>query len=170
MPRIPRQLAFDLVQYVKRVDVSANHWHDSATSALEFYRQMDSKRLKKKNPEYECHLHLHSNDVDSIVKVLFSDGSVWETSTKDYKCADIRGEVYMKAEAIEEAVERSEADDVSGGYGEEDFGETGRIIKHHLALEGGLMDEDDVDDKKSKAKKPVAAPPADKGKAKAKAK
>ena len=162
MPRISRQLANELIMYIKRIEVSVNVRHDTAVSALEFFRQMDSKRLKKKNPEYQCDLALHGKDIDSMVKVQFSDGSVWETSTKEYKCAELRGEMYLRAEEIEEAIERSEADDVSGGYGEEDFGETGRIIKHHLPLEGsleGAEDDDDGEDKKKAAqKKPPPAP------------
>lgn len=160
MPRIPRLTAFNLVQYIKKIEVSANIWHDSATSALEFHRQMQSKRLKKLNPEYECSLDLHSRDVDSTVKVFYSDGSLWESSTSDLKCSDIRGEVYIRAEGIEEQNERSEADDVSGCYGEEDFGETGRVIKHVLPLQDSIdsKDEDDIkgDKKKAAAKKPAA--------------
>jgi hypothetical protein len=154
MPRIPRQIAFNLIQYVKKVEVSANIWHDSATSALEFHRQMTSKRLKKINPEYDCNLILHSREEDSIIKVSFSDGTVWETSTAEYKCSDLRGEVYMRAEGIEEDIERSEADDVSGGYGEEDYGETGRVIKHVKPLEDSIRSgDDDKDDKKGGAAK-----------------
>ena len=85
MPRIPRALATNLIQYVTRVEVSANIWHPSATSALEFHRQMNSKRLSKINPEYSCHISLHTEEKDSEVRIKFSDGSVWETSTSDYK-------------------------------------------------------------------------------------
>lgn len=159
MPRISRQMAFDLISFVKRIDVSLNVHHPTATSALEFFRQMDSKRLKKKNPEYQCAVSLHGDDVDSKVKVQFSDGSTWETSTKDYQCSELRGEMYLKAQEIEEAMERAEADDVSGGYGEEDFGEKGRVIKHHLPLEGSIegMDDDDVEEKQTKKATPAPA-------------
>lgn len=115
---------------------------------------MLSKRLRKKNPEYDCKLHLHADDVDSTVKVSFSNGSVWETSTKDLKCEDLRGEMFIRAEEIDDEMERAEADDVSGPYDPNDVDEDdvpGRIFKHvhSFAADG---DKDDDDDKKQQTK------------------
>lgn len=76
--------------------------------------------------------------------------------------------MYLRAESIEEEIERSEADDVSGGYGEEDYGETGRVIKHVHPLEdainSGLDDDDDKKKTSEAAAKKTAAPAAAKKK------
>ena len=53
MTRVPRVLAMELIQFVKKIEVKANFWDPKAKSAFEFARQMSSPKLKKKNPTYE---------------------------------------------------------------------------------------------------------------------
>ena len=67
MSRISKHAASKLILYVKQLDVKARFWDTQALSAFEFYRQMDSPKLKKLNPQYKCKFEMLKEDS----KVIF---------------------------------------------------------------------------------------------------
>ena len=103
--RVPKQVAMELIAFVKRVELRASFYDPKATSAFEFARQMSSPHLQKKNPNYEC-LMVRQIDEDfpASLKAEFSDGSVFETETSGHTAADLRSLFFEKAEDAENAL------------------------------------------------------------------
>jgi len=105
--RVPRAVAKELVQFIKRVEVRANFWDPTAKSAFEFGRQMSSPKLAKLNPQFACSMSVHSTDAAPEVLAEFMDGSKLKLSTSGKTCADLRAALFEKAEDAEEVVERA---------------------------------------------------------------
>ena len=119
MARIPRQVAQELIKYVKRLDVKFNYWDEGSRSANEFARQMDSPKLRKINPTFEFSLDLHDKKDPAVVIAEFLDGSKWQQQTAGFKASDLRSEFYSKAAEAEDSIERS------GGSSSSDTGDDG---------------------------------------------
>jgi hypothetical protein len=108
--RIPKQVALELIAFVKRVEVRANFFDPKGKSAFEFARQMSSPLLQKKNPNYECvMLKQPQEDFTATLKAEFSDGSIFETETSPYTAADLRSLFYEKAEEAEDSIANKSA-------------------------------------------------------------
>lgn len=102
MPRVPRFIAQDLIQYAKSISVKANFFDPNARSAFEFARQMSSPKLKKINPGFECQLEITEDEVVPSLKAEFLDGSKWAISTADFSADRLRFEFYQKAAEAED--------------------------------------------------------------------
>lgn len=105
MPRVPRLIAQDLIQYAKSINVKANFFDPQSRSAFEFARQMSSPKLKKINPSFECQLELTEDSVTPALKAEFLDGSKWAVDTTAYTADKLRYEFYMKAAEAEDNVD-----------------------------------------------------------------
>lgn len=103
--RIPKTLAFELIGFVKKLQVNANFWDKGAISAFEFAKQMSSPNLAKKNPSYEC-IMVREPDPEYIpkMKVEYVDGSILEMETNQHTAAGLRALFYEKAEDAEEVM------------------------------------------------------------------
>jgi hypothetical protein len=114
--RVPRQLAMDLIAYVKRLEIKAHFWDPEAKSAFEFARQMSSKHLVKKNATYECvMLRQESPEFVPKLKAEFIDGSVLEMETRKQTAADLRALFFEKAEEAEEVISAKNPGGGTGG-------------------------------------------------------
>ena len=102
MPRVPKTIAKELIQFVKKVEVRANFWDPIGKSAYEFGRQMSSSKLAKSNTAYECNMIVLPNDSTAAPSVTaeFLDGSKWQVDTGDYTCNDLRSLFYEHAEKV----------------------------------------------------------------------
>jgi len=105
--RVPRTIAKELIQFVKRVEVRANFWDASSSSkaAFEFGRQMSSPKLLKLNALYSCDMVTHSTKDAPVVEAEFLDGSKIVLDVAGKTCADLRSALYEKASEAEENME-----------------------------------------------------------------
>ncbi len=117
--RVPKLVARELIQFIKKIDIKANYWDKNATSAFEFTRQMNSPVLRKLNTKYECNMHIIDEETKTPATMLveFVNGSKWETNTSNFKADDLRYELFMRAEEVEEQIEAA-----SGGKEDDDKG------------------------------------------------
>jgi len=115
--RVSKLVARELIQFVKKIDIKANYWDPTATSAFEFTSQMNSPVLRKLNSKYECTMHVidEDNKVPASILVEFVNGTKWETNTSSYKADDLRYELFTRAEEVEEQLEAA-----SGGKDDDD--------------------------------------------------
>ena len=114
MVRVPKHIAAELIQYVKKVEFVANFWDPNSKSAFEFARQMSSPKLKKINPSLEVSLSKVNTDTAPSLAVEFIDGSKWSTLTTGLHATDLRGELYERAADAEDKV----GDTKDGGGGD----------------------------------------------------
>jgi len=85
MSRISKHAASKLISYIKKLDVKARFWDADALSAFEFYRQMDSPKLKKLNPQYKCNFEMLKEDSKVFLK---NDFLIMAMHLHDqYKCS-----------------------------------------------------------------------------------
>jgi len=107
MPRVPKTIAHELIQFVKKVEVKANFWDPVGKSAYEFGRQMSSRKLAVHNKSFECNMVNLPNGSTAAPSITaeFADGSKWEVESGKYSCNDLRGMFYVHAEKVEEALE-----------------------------------------------------------------
>jgi hypothetical protein len=105
MPRIPKQVALQLIPFIKRIEIRANYWDPNAVSAFEFARQMMSDRLKKANPTLHVELIRHETKEAPKLHIEFSNGTVWDTDTFPVHAIDLRNEMYIRAEDVEDSLE-----------------------------------------------------------------
>ena len=108
--RIQKHVAMDLILYCKNLHVFASSKDKKCISALEFYRQMSSPKLKKQNPSFDCTFQFLKEISPAYLKAEFSDGTKWEINTGDYTCANLRSMFYERAMQAEEIAE--ELDDL----------------------------------------------------------
>ena len=113
MPRVPRHIAAELIQFVKKVELKASFWDPMSTSAFEFARQMSSPKLKKINPTLEVNLVRLENIEPPQLHVEYLDGSSWATGTAGLHASDLRYILYEKAADAEDKV----GDSGGGGDG-----------------------------------------------------
>ena len=110
MVRVPKNIAVQLITFVKRIEIRANYWDPNATAAFEFARQMGSLKLKKFNPALHVEI-FRSDSLDTpTIHVEYSDGTIWDAPAYPAKAIDLRNELYMRAEDCEDALE-----DIEGG-------------------------------------------------------
>lgn len=107
--RVPRHIAKELIQFIKKVNVRANFWDPKAKSAFEFSRQMSSPKLKKINTTYSCTLTTYHTDEPPTVEAEFLDGTKLSLSSLDKTCAELRSVIYEKAGEAEETMEKTGA-------------------------------------------------------------
>lgn len=103
--KLTRALTLDLIPFAKKITFSANFWDPSATSAFEFFRQMQSSKLKKKNASFECVMNYHETKSAPVMVAEFSDGSEWKTMTDSLTAFQLRQGFYERAVAAEEKAE-----------------------------------------------------------------
>lgn len=108
--RVPKTLSMELIQFVKRVEVSAHFWDSNSRSAFEIARQMSSPKLSKANSGYECVMKASDTPVTPTIKVDFLDGSSWEEETAAFTSEELRGMLFEKAGDASDAVERGGVD------------------------------------------------------------
>ncbi len=117
MPRIPRLIAHDLIQYAKSISVKANFFDPNARSAFEFARQMSSPKLKKINPAFDCQLDITEDAGTPTLKAEFLDGSKWAVDTNVFSADQLRYEFYQKAAEAEDNVDLVGGSDLTGSKG-----------------------------------------------------
>ena len=100
--RVKKAVALGLIKFVKKVEVSANYWDPVAVSAVEFARQLSSKKLKKANPSFEFDMKFHESSDPARVKVEFTNGKMWESTTAEYKAHELRSELFFHARIAED--------------------------------------------------------------------
>ena len=105
MGRIPKQIALQLIPFVKRIEIRAHYWDPNSVSAFEFARQMMSDRLKKANPALHVELIRLEKIETPRLHIEFLNGSVWDTDTSAIHAIDLRNEMYIRAEDVEDALE-----------------------------------------------------------------
>jgi hypothetical protein len=108
MSRVPRHIAMDLIQYAKKVHVTAYCWDVKSLSAVEFARQISSKKLAKQNPSFQAEFKFNEKDEPSTLVAEFSDGQVWTTETAGFTAAELRAEFFDRAAIAEEVAENAE--------------------------------------------------------------
>lgn len=114
--RIPKQIALQLIPFVKRIEIRANYWDPNSVSAFEFARQMMSDRLKKANPALHVELFRHDTKEAAKIHIEFSNGTVWDTDTYPIHAIDLRNEMYLRAEDVEDALEDLDSGENSQSY------------------------------------------------------
>ena len=110
MVRFTKDVASQLITFVKRIEVKGNYWDPTSVSAWEFARQMGSPNLLKFNPKLVVELERTDTFNQSCLMVEFTDGTIWKTDTGAINAADLRNELYTRAEDCEDALE-----DLEGG-------------------------------------------------------
>ena len=83
----------------------------SSRSALEFARQINSPKLKKKNPAFKFELDFVSENVPPLLTAEFVNGSKYELDTSALKAQDIRKDFFGKIEDVENEIEMEGAGD-----------------------------------------------------------
>lgn len=105
-PRILKSTAQLLFPYIKSVTVKGNFFDKRATSAYEIYRQMQGKRLAKINPKFTSELIETEDESEPPSFVAeFIDGTKLELDTSEMTAADIRYQLFMQAEEVEDNAE-----------------------------------------------------------------
>ena len=118
MSRVPRFIAVDLIQFAKSIKITADYWDPKAKSAFEFYRQMDSRKLRKINPVFDCTMQvIEESKVPAKLEAEFLDGSKWTTNTDTLSAAQLRCEFYNRAAEAEDNVDISVGGDGDGPSG-----------------------------------------------------
>jgi hypothetical protein len=110
-PRVPRQVAHDLIKYVKKLEIGA--WYQDyagGRSACEFARQMSSPKLQAVNPSFNFNFEFLQEEGPAFIRAEFADGSKWDTGTIGKTSADLRYEFYELAGVAEESFD-DDADD-----------------------------------------------------------
>ncbi len=103
--KLTKEITLDLIQYAKKLNFSANFWDPSAKSAFEFCKQMNSPKLKKKNPSFECSMIYHDLKTAPLMTAVFSDGSEWTTATDKHTAFQLRQNFWERTVFIEEKAE-----------------------------------------------------------------
>ena len=104
MPRVPKHIANELIQFVKKVHIKAHFWDPNSRSAFEFARQMSSPNLKKINPSLEVILEKIEELAPPTLHVEFLDGNKWDKPTTGLKATDLRSLLYESASDAEDKV------------------------------------------------------------------
>lgn len=107
MPRLPRKIAKDLIQFVSKVELKAHFWDPNSTSAFELYRQMSSPKLAKVNTSFECKMDFLPTVSTPTLSVTYADGTKWSTETTGITAQDLRYQLYQKASDVEDNIEFS---------------------------------------------------------------
>jgi len=105
--RVPRALARELIQYAKSLNITVNYWHPKATSGMEFFRQMNSPKLYKKNPKFEVNINYVETMEEPTLVAEFIDGTKWETETSNFQAVELRNTFYQFTAKIEDDMEES---------------------------------------------------------------
>ena len=113
MPRVPKHIANELIQFVKKVHVKAHFWDPNSRSAFEFARQMSSPNLKKINPSLEVILEKVEVLAPPTLHVEFLDGNKWDKPTTGLHATELRSLLYESAADAEDKV----GDKVGGDAG-----------------------------------------------------
>lgn len=101
--RVPKHVSTDLIRLLKKIEVKACVYDQQAKSAVEFYRQMDSPKLKKLNPAYSVEFaFLDTVDQVPTAKAEFINGHIWNAETRGKTCAQLRFELFELADALDE--------------------------------------------------------------------
>ena len=117
MPRIPRQIAQDLIQYAKSLNIQGNMFVENHRSAFEFARQMSSPKLKKINPGFDCQLEFSDEPGPPTLRAEFLDGSKWTVDPSTLTADMLRYQFYQKASDAEDNVDIAPAGDAAGSKG-----------------------------------------------------
>ena len=108
-PRVARHIAMDLIKHAKSIEAVAYLWDkNGGVAAMEFAKQMDSRKLRKVNPAFTVSFNYLESQGPAIVKAEFLNGLKWETKTEGKTCADLRYEFYEMAGIVEEEAEEVE--------------------------------------------------------------
>ena len=121
MPRVTKHVADELINFVKKVHITANFWDPHSRSAFEFARQMSSPRLKKINPVLEVVLERVDTATPPVMLVEFLDGNKWEKGTTGLHASDLRNLLFESAADAEDMV----GDKGDGDKGGKDAGKGG---------------------------------------------
>ena len=101
---MPKHIANELIQFVKKVHIKAHYWDPDSRSAFEFARQMSSPRLKKINPSLEVILERLDTLKPPVLEVEYLDGNKWEKGTTGLHATDLRSLLYESAADAEDKV------------------------------------------------------------------
>ena len=107
--RVPKHVSMELIQFVKRVEVSAHFWDSNSRSAFEIARQMSSPKLSGTNSGYEFVMNASETSVTPLIKVDFLDGSSWASETAPFSATELRGILFENAADAGDVVEASDA-------------------------------------------------------------
>lgn len=124
MPRVPKHIAMELIQFVKKVHVKAHYWDPNSRSAFEFARQMSSPRLKKINPALEVIMESLETLKPPVLEVEYLDGNKWEKETTGLHATDLRSMLYESAADAEDKV-GDKSDGGDSKIGKADIGKGG---------------------------------------------
>ena len=113
--RFTRAMTHELIAYVKSVEINLNVYHPNSVATYEFMRQMNSDKLKKINPKFDCIIKAHKNDDNPIMIAEYLDGSKLTLDIDRQKLDDLRSEFYSKAEAASENVDLDTGKQDDGG-------------------------------------------------------
>lgn len=105
MARVRKELAKELIQFAKKLEIHANYWDTSAKPAFEFARQMSSPKLKKANPNFEFTFYPVESDEPASLKAEFVDGTQWDTKLDAIKVNELRAKFYEFAAQAEDGLE-----------------------------------------------------------------
>eukprot|EP01039_Chlorochromonas_danica_P003724 gene3724-4073_t len=141
-PRILKTTAQLLFPNIKSVTVKGYFFEKRSTSAYEIYRQMQGKRLAKINPKFTSELIETEDDSQPPSFVAeFIDGTKLELDTSEMTAADIRYQLFMQAEEVEDNAEEDtlefEEDDNGSNINEPDVSEKKAADKKAADKKGG---------------------------------
>ncbi|RYH28584.1 hypothetical protein EON65_11615 [archaeon] len=114
-PRVTKEVAATLIPFIKNITLTGRFWDPYSKSAYEFYRQMNTKKVKKINPNIVISF-TEFEDPNQIptLKAEFIDGTKLEIPTKDLTSADLRYNIFSFAEEVEDKLDDADGDDEEG--------------------------------------------------------
>jgi hypothetical protein len=173
MPRVTTETARELIKHVKSLNVHLWIKQESrgCTAAYTFFRQMDSSKLYKINPEYKATLHLHHDDVPARLIAEYNDGSKWERTVDERTTfVDLRSEFFEGAEYVadkvelegDEALEGDDEPEDEATFDADEF-QIQTAQKPQGTKKGSKGDKEDKSDEKAAEKKVTEKAASDKG-------
>ena len=111
MPRVTREIAMQLVPFIKNISFTFDLSDRTARSGYEFVKQLYTAKVLKVNPNLQAIITQTPNSPPTLA-ATFLDGSTFNLNTGQSSLSDIRSIVFERAQDAEDVLEDSgKADD-----------------------------------------------------------
>jgi hypothetical protein len=117
MPRVTREIAMQLVPFIKSVNFTFDLSDKAARSGYEFVKQLYTSKVLKVNPNLQAAITQTPKSPPTL-SATFLDGSTFNLNTSQSTLSDIRSIIFEKAQDAEDMLEDSgKADDKKDAKG-----------------------------------------------------
>ncbi len=114
MPRVTRDIAMQLVPFIKSISYTFDLSDKTARSGYEFVKQLYTAKVLKVNPSLQAKLIETPMSPPTLV-ATFLDGSTYNLNTSQNTLSEIRSIIFDRAQDAEDVLEDSGKDDKKGG-------------------------------------------------------